>query len=95
MTTSRAKEWRATLKADVASEHRDVIETSVAGGFLALTDPSGFSADGTASGSASMYEGAAAADIYRNFLNWLFATFQEDEPAFRAPRQHRRPARNP
>jgi SAM-dependent methyltransferase len=30
-----------------------------------------------------MYDTSEAAAIYRNFLNWLFATFGEDEAAFR------------
>jgi SAM-dependent methyltransferase len=30
-----------------------------------------------------MYDTTEAAAVYRNFLNWLFATFDEDEAAFR------------
>jgi ubiquinone/menaquinone biosynthesis C-methylase UbiE len=30
-----------------------------------------------------MYDTSESATIYRNFLNWLFATFGEDEAAFR------------
>ena len=84
MKTSRAKEWRATLKPDVASGHTKAIDTSTAGGLLYIKEQTGLDADDAETNSASMYEGAAAADIYRNFLDWLFSTFQENEAVFRA-----------
>jgi SAM-dependent methyltransferase len=37
-----------------------------------------------AQASLAMYDTAAAAEVYRNFLDWLFATFRQDEAAFRA-----------
>ena len=33
--------------------------------------------------SLAMYDTAAATAMYRNFLDWLFATCQQDEAAFR------------
>lgn len=34
--------------------------------------------------SLEMYDQEASLEIYRNFLNWLFQTFNEDETSFRA-----------
>jgi SAM-dependent methyltransferase len=34
--------------------------------------------------SLAMYDTSAATEIYRNFLNWLFETFQTDDASFRA-----------
>jgi ubiquinone/menaquinone biosynthesis C-methylase UbiE len=34
--------------------------------------------------SLAMYDQKASVDIYRNFLDWLFQTFNEDERSFRA-----------
>lgn len=34
--------------------------------------------------SLAMYDTATATEIYRNFLDWLFATFRQDEATFRA-----------
>jgi SAM-dependent methyltransferase len=36
-----------------------------------------------ASASDAMYNTRQAAEVYRNFLNWLFATFEVDEASFR------------
>ena len=33
--------------------------------------------------SAGVYDQAESVEIYRNFLNWLFKTFEQDEAAFR------------
>jgi SAM-dependent methyltransferase len=46
--------------------------------FLSLAD-----AGAGARASLAMYDTIAATSVYRNFLDWLFATFQTDEPAFR------------
>ena len=37
----------------------------------------------TAPINSGMYDAADTAAVYRNFLNWLFATFGEDEARFR------------
>ncbi len=34
-------------------------------------------------GSLDMYDPSSSSDIYGNFLDWLFLTFNENEPAFR------------
>lgn len=84
MKTSRPEEWRSTLRDCVATEHSVAIAASTAGDFLPVQELSGRNADEAATNSVSMYDSAAAAEVYRNFLDWLFATFQEDEAAFRA-----------
>ncbi|MGH1355283.1 MAG: class I SAM-dependent methyltransferase [Thalassovita sp.] len=68
----------------MASDHADAIATSAAGDILDLLGHHAPDDDASAASNAAMYEGVAAADIYRNFLDWLFATFHENEELFRA-----------
>ena len=53
----------------VCADHPDFLELAAAG--------AGQKA------SLAMYDTAAASEVYRNFLDWLFATFGVDEAAFR------------
>lgn len=84
MITNRSAEWDHVLKAKISGECAEAIAANALGEFLDLTILTQTGTDVSATSSASMYDGAESAEIYRNFLDWLFATFHEDEKTFRA-----------
>lgn len=57
---------------------------TASGAVSPVPDFLGTGASGEGQGtSLSMYNAEAACEMYRNFLDWLFATFEADETAFR------------
>ncbi|MBW8813997.1 MAG: methyltransferase domain-containing protein [Caulobacterales bacterium] len=60
------------------------LPTDVAGATRAPDFTAAVEAGEGAQASLSMYDSRVAVEVYRNFLDWLFATFRQDEAAFRA-----------
>ena len=77
MNNPRVDELKAALKSDVVEKFLLSIET------LADGHPLNFLEKTKSDINTDMYDAEASVEIYRNFLNWLFATFKEDEKSFR------------
>jgi SAM-dependent methyltransferase len=77
MKLSRVVEFRASLKDEYAAKYSDDIEQCSKGKFINLLDKTKEDIN------TEMYDTESSVVLYRNFLNWLFATFEEDEQSFR------------
>ena len=73
----RALELSAALKNTHLNALRAQIDTNNKGDILNLLNQKKIDIN------TAMYDSDTSVDIYRNFLDWLFATFQEDEMYFR------------
>lgn len=77
MNTYRQNELKAALKQEYVDEFLPSIEACKRGNFLNLMNSV------KADINTEMYDKDSSIKIYRNFLEWLFATFKEDEGTFR------------
>lgn len=77
MNNSRIEELKKAMKADVFQNFSPIIVRADIGQPLNLME------DSKSDINTSMYDAENSIEIYRNFLDWLFATFQEDEQNFR------------
>ncbi|MBS8272011.1 class I SAM-dependent methyltransferase [Thalassospira tepidiphila] len=77
MSNIRVDELKAALKDDVVEKFLPSIENSDCGQFLNFLERS------KSDINTDMYDAVNSIQIYRNFLEWLFATFKEDEKNFR------------
>jgi len=77
MKDFRVNELKAALKQELVDEFLPSIEGCKGGNFLNLMK------SGKADINTEMYDNDSSIKIYRNFLEWLFATFREDEGTFR------------
>ena len=77
MKNVRIDELKRALKLDVVQKFSQSVENSVEG------RPLNFLEESKSDFNTDMYDTEKSIQIYRNFLEWLFATFNEDERSFR------------
>lgn len=77
MNKFRVEEIKAALKDDIVERFRTSIEDSDCGDFLNLIEIE------KSDVNTEMYDIETSVQVYKNFLKWLFATFNEDEHSFR------------
>ena len=77
MKKVRIDELKRALKLNVVEKFSQSIESSVVG------RPLNFLEESKSDANTDMYDIETSIEIYRNFLEWLFATFKEDERSFR------------
>ena len=77
MRNVRIDELKRALKLNVVEKFLPSIESSTEG------CPLNFLETSKTDLNTDMYDAENSAEIYRNFLEWLFATFKEDERSFR------------
>ena len=77
MNKLRVNELKAALKDDVIERFLSSIEVSDCGDYLNLMNTV------KSDINTEMWDNDKSIQIYRNFLQWLFATFKEDERSFR------------
>ena len=73
----RIDELKMALKQEIVDKFSLSVKECKRGGFLNFME---FRKDDF---NTEMYDKDSSIDIYRNFLDWLFATFEEDESTFR------------
>ena len=77
MKFSRIDELRSSLKDEYAIKYSDRVKQCSKGKFINLLDKNKEDIN------TEMYDSEGSEVLYRNFLNWMFATFREDEQSFR------------
>ena len=73
MKKVRVDELKRALKLDVVEKFSQSIESSAVG------RPLNFLEESKSDANTDMYDIETSIEIYRNFLEWLFATFNEEQ----------------